>query len=68
MWVENNNDTLSTKRKEAELRRLQRSNLEIKIEVRVKFNGLNLHHIFQVAKLGHKTTAAPFIVFSFDFH
>ena len=39
----NNNDLLSHKRKETELKRLQTSNLELKFEVKVKFQGLNPH-------------------------
>ena len=56
------------KRKKTELRRLQNPNLELKFEVKVKFNGLNPHPIFQVAKLEHKTTPAPFIVTYIEFH
>ena len=56
----NNNDTLSTKRKETELKRLQNSNLELKFEVKVKFHGLNPHPVFQVAKLEYKITYIEF--------
>ena len=63
-----NNVTLYNKRKEKELKRLQNSNLELKFEVRVKYHGLNSHPVFQVAKLEHKTTPAPFIVTYIGFH
>ena len=47
------------KRKEAELKRLlQTSNLELKLEVRVK--GLNPHPVFRISKIVHKTPPAPF--------
>ena len=45
-----NNDLLSQKRKETELKRLQIPNLEFKFEVKVKFQGLNTHPIFHVSK------------------
>ena len=50
-----NNDLLSQKRKETkkELERLQTPNLELKIEVKVKFQGLNLHPIFHVSIIEH---------------
>ena len=44
------NKSFSTKRKELELERLQNPNLELKFEVKVKFQGLNPHPIFHVAK------------------
>ena len=50
----NNNDLLSHKRKETELKRLQTSILELKFEVKVKFQGLNPHPIFHVSKIEHK--------------
>ena len=37
------NNSLSNKRKETELKRLQTPNLELKFEVKVKFQGLNPH-------------------------
>ena len=49
---------LSNKRKETELKRLQTPNLELKFEVKVKFQGLKPHPIFHVAKIEHKTTPA----------
>ena len=57
-----NNDLLSQKRKETELKRLQTRNLELKFEVKVKFQGLNPHPIFHVPKIEHKTSPAPFEV------
>ena len=60
-----NNDLLSHKRKETELKRLQTPNLELKFEVKVKFQGLNPHPIFHVSKIEHKT--APFEVVHFEF-
>ena len=63
----NNNDLLSHKRKETELKRLQTSNLELKFEVKVKFQGLNPHPIFHVSKIEHKTSPAPFEVIHIEF-
>ena len=62
-----NNDLLSHKRKETELKRLQTPNLELKFEVKVKFQGLNPHPIFHVSKIEHKTSPAPFEVVHIDF-
>ena len=62
-----NNDLLSHKRKETELKRLQTPNLELKFEVKVKFQGLNPHPIFHVSKIEHKTSPAPFEVVNIDF-
>ena len=62
------NKSLSNKRKETELKRLQTPNLELKFEVRVKFQGLNPHPIFHVAKIEHKTTPVPFEVILVDFN
>ena len=42
------NDLSANKRKETELKRLQTPNLEIKFEVKVKFQGLNPHPVFHV--------------------
>ena len=64
----NNNDTLSTKRKETELKWFPSPNIELKIEVKVKFNDLNPYQVFLVAKLQHKTTSVPFIVIYTEFH
>ena len=57
-----NNDLLSQKRKETELKRLQTPNLELKFEVKVKFQGSNPHPVFHVSKIEHKTSPAPFEV------
>ena len=62
------NNSFSNKRKETELKRLQTPNLELKFEVRVKFQGLKPHPIFHVAKIEHKTTPAPFEVILVDFN
>ena len=63
-----NNDSLSDNCKEFELQRIQHPNLESKFEVTIRFQGLNPHPVFQVAKLEHKTTPAPFIVTYVDFN
>ena len=62
-----NNDLLSHKRKETELKRLQTPNLELKFEVKVKFQGLYPHPIFHVSKIEHKTSPAPFEVVHIEF-
>ena len=62
------NNTLSNKRKEIELKRLQTPTLDLKFEVKVKFQGLNPHPIIHVAKIEHKTTPAPFEVILVDFN
>ena len=56
-----NNELLSNKRKETELKRRLTPNLELKFEVKSKFQGLNPHPIFPVSKIEHKTSA-PFEV------
>ena len=64
-----NNDLLSQKRKETELKRFQTSNLELKssnLEVKVNFQGLYPHPIFHVSKIEHKTSPAPFEVVHFE--
>ena len=63
-----NNDTISEKRKKFELKRLQHPNLVLKFEVKIRFQGLHPHPVFQVSKLEHKTTPAPFIVTYVDFN
>ena len=63
----NNNDLLSHKRKKTELKRLQTPNLELKFEVKVKFQGLNPHPIFHVSEIEHKTSPAPFDVVHIEF-
>ena len=62
-----NNDLLSQKRTETELKRLQTPNLELKFEVKVKFQGSNPHPIFHVSKIEHKTSLAPFEVVRIEF-
>ena len=62
-----NNDLLSHKRKETGLKRLQTPNLELKFEVKVKFQGLNPYPIFHVSKIEHKTSPALFEVVHVDF-
>ena len=62
-----NNDLLSHKRKETELKRLQTPNLELKFEVKVKFQCLYPHPIFHVSNIEHKTSPAPFKVVHIDF-
>ena len=62
-----NNDLISHKRKETELKRLQTPNLELKFEVKVKFQGLNPHPIFHVSKLEHQTPPALFEVVHIEF-
>ena len=62
-----NNDLLSHKRKETELKRFQTPNLELKFVVKVKFQGLKPHPIFHVSKIEHKTSPAPFEVIHIDF-
>ena len=52
---------------ETELKRLQTSNLELKFEVKVKFQGFDPHPIFHVSKIEHKTSPAPFEVVHFEF-
>ena len=61
-----NNDLLSRKRKETDIKRLQTPNLELKFEVKVKFQSLKPHPIFHVSKIEHKTSA-PFEVVHIDF-
>ena len=62
-----NNDLLSQKRTQTELKRLQTSNIELKFEVKVKFQGLNQHPIFHVSKIEQKTSPAPFKVIHIEF-
>ena len=62
-----NNDLLSHKRKETELKRLQNPNSQLKFEVKINFQGFNPHPVFHVAKREHKTTPAPFEVVHIDF-
>ena len=62
-----NNDLLSQRRKETELKRLEIPKLELKFEVKVKFQGLNPPPIFHVSKKGHKTSPATFEVLHIEF-
>ena len=62
-----NNDILSHKRKETELKRLQTPNLELKFEVKDNFQGLNPHPIFHVSKIEHRTSPSPFEVVHIEF-
>ena len=62
-----NNDLLSNKRKETKLKRLHTPNLELKFEVKVKFQGLNPHPIFHVSKIEHKISPAPDEVVHIEF-
>ena len=62
-----NNNLLSQKRKETEIKRLQTPNLELEFEIKVKFQGVNPHPIFHVSKIEHKTSPAPFEVVHIDF-
>ena len=62
-----NNDILSHKRKETELKHLQTPNIDLKIEVKVKFQGLNPHPMFHVSKIEYKTSPAPFEVVHIEF-
>ena len=62
-----NNEILSQKRKETELKRLQTSNLELKFEVKIRFQGVNPHQIFHISKIEHKTSPAPFEVVHIEF-
>ena len=60
--------TIYYRRKEKkQLKRLQTSNLELKFEVEMKFQGLNTHPVIQVSKVEHKTTPAPFEVTYLEF-
>ena len=55
------------KRKGKELKRLQTPNLELKFEVKVKFQGLNPHPIFHISKIEHETSPALFEVVHIEF-
>ena len=62
-----NYDLLPQKRKETELKRLQTPNLELKFEVKVKFQGLNPHLNSHVSKTEQKPSPAPFEVVHIEF-
>ena len=53
-------------KEKTELKRLQTSNLELKFEVKVKFQGLNPQPVLHVAAIKHKTTPALFEVVHID--
>ena len=55
------------KKKETDLNRLQTLNLELKFEVKGKFQGLNRHPKFHVSKIERKTSPAPFEVVHIEF-
>ena len=61
-----NNDLLSNKRNETEIKRLQTHNPELTFNVKVNVQGFNPHPLFHVAKIEHKTTPAPFEVVHID--
>ena len=61
-----NIDLLSNKRKEREIKLLKTFNLELKFEVKFKYQGLLPDPILHVAKIEHKTTPAPFEVVHID--
>ena len=62
-----NNSSLSTQRKQRELRRLQEQQLILKFEVEVTFNSLGPHPFSLSTRVAHKTTPSPFIVTSISY-
>ena len=62
-----NNNSLSTQRKQRELRRLQDQQLTFKFEVEVTFNSLGPHPFSLSTRVAHKTTPSPFIVTSISY-
>ena len=62
-----NNSSLSTQRKQRELRRLQEQQLILKFEVEVTFNSLGYHPFSLSTRVAHKTTPSPFIVTSISY-
>ena len=62
-----NNSSLSTQRKQRELRRLQEQQLTSKFEVEVTFNSLGPHPFSLSTRVAHKTTPSPFIVTSISY-
>ena len=62
-----NNSSLSTQRKQRELRRLQEQQLTLKFEVEVTFNSLGPHPFSLSTRVAHKTTPSPFIVTSISY-
>ena len=59
-----NNSSLSTSRKQRELRRLQETQLLLIFEVEVTFNSLNPHPFSLSTRVAHKTNPSPFLVTS----
>ena len=57
-----NNSSISTQRKQRELRRLQKQQLILKFEVEVTFNSLGPHPFSLSTRVAHKTTPSPFIL------
>ena len=62
-----NNSSLSTQRKQRELRRLQEQQLTLKFEVEVRFNSLGPHPFSLSTRVAHKTTPSPSIVTSISY-
>ena len=62
-----NNSSLSTQRKQRELRRLQEQQLTLKLEVEFTFNSLGPHPFSLSTRVAHKTTPSPFIVTSISY-
>ena len=62
-----NNSSLSTQRKQRELRRLQEQQLTLKLEEEVTFNSLGPHPFSLSTRVAHKTTPSPFIVTSISY-
>ena len=62
-----NNSSLSTQRKQRELRRLQEQQLTLQFEVEVTFNSLGPHPFSLSTRVAHKTTPSPFIVTSISY-
>ena len=60
------NGLLPNKRKETALKRIQNTNIQMKFEGKVKFQGLKPLSMFHVAKMGHKTIPVPFEVTNID--
>ena len=62
-----NNSSLSTQRKQREIRRLQEQQLILKFEVEVTFNSLGPHPFSFSTRVAHKTTPSPSIVTSISY-
>ena len=59
-----NSSSLSSLRKQIELRRLQETQLVLKFEVEVRFNSLNPHPFSLSTRVAHKTTPSTILVTS----